>query len=142
MPERRKILIADDEYNTREALSNYLKRRYDVSAAADGGEAIELLKKQDFDLVLTDLRMPGADGMGVLEAALSKANKPECIVFSAYGTIESAVAAVKAGAFDFVPKPVRFDKLDEVIAAAASRSTEVRYSCTPPKSNSSRREPG
>ena len=115
------ILIADDELHTREALMRYLRGRFAVTAAEDGAEAIEFLRNRDFDLVLTDLRMPGADGMGVLEAALSKAVKPECVVFSAYGSIESAVAAVKAGAYDFVPKPVRFDKLDEVIAGALAK---------------------
>ena len=118
------ILIADDELHTREALMRYLRGRFAVTAAEDGAEAIEFLRNRDFDLVLTDLRMPGADGMGVLEAALSKAVKPECIVFSAYGSIESAVAAVKAGAYDFVPKPVRFDKLDEVIAGALAKRGE------------------
>ena len=93
------ILIADDELHTREALIRYLRGRFSVTAAEDGAEAIAFLQNRDFDLVLTDLRMPGADGMGVLEAALSKAVKPECIVFSAYGSIESAVAAVKAGEF-------------------------------------------
>jgi len=131
------ILIADDELHTREALMRYLRNRFSVTGAEDGAEAIELLKSRDFDLVLTDLRMPGADGMGVLEAALSKANKPECIVFSAYGTIESAVAAVKAGAFDFVPKPVRFDKLDEVIAAALAKRGERPGTDAPQQSLSS-----
>ena len=99
MPERPKILIADDEYNTRTALATYLKRRFDVSAAADGGEAIELLKKQDFDVVLTDLRMPEADGMSVLGAARSKANQPVCILLTAFGSINEAVQAIKHGAF-------------------------------------------
>ena len=112
------LLIVDDERNTREALLRYLRMNYNVTGAEDGAEAIELLRTRDFDLVLTDLRMPGADGMGVLEAALSKANCPECIVFTAYGTIENAVAAVKAGAFDFVPKPVKLKQLDEVITKA------------------------
>ena len=118
MPERPKILIADDEYNTREALANYLKRRYDVSTAADGGEAIELLKKQDFDLVLTDLRMPEADGMSVLGAARSKANQPVCILLTAFGSISEAVQAVKHGAFDFLAKPIKLDLLEKKIAAA------------------------
>jgi len=118
MPERAKILIADDEYNTREALANYLKRRYDVSAAADGGEAIELLKKQDFDLVLTDLRMPEADGMSVLGAARSKANQPVCILLTAFGSISEAVQAVKRGAFDFLAKPIKLGVLEKKIEAA------------------------
>ena len=130
MPERRKILIADDEYNTRNALSCYLKRRYDVSAAADGGEAIELLKKQDFDLVLTDLRMPEADGMSVLDAAQSKANHPVCILLTAFGSIGDAVQAVKHGAFDFLAKPVKLDVLEQKIetALAAKHPEDARKS--------------
>ncbi len=112
------ILIVDDEFNTREALARYLKRKFSVTTAADGGEAIELLKRRNFDLVLTDLRMPEADGMSVLEAACSKAERPQCIMLTAYGSITDAVKAVKQGAFDFVPKPVKLDKLEEVIRAA------------------------
>ncbi len=118
MTERRKILIVDDEFNTREALCCYLKRRFDVSAAADGGEAIELLKKQDFDVVLTDLRMPEADGMSVLDAARSKANQPICILLTAFGSISDAVQAVKHGAFDFLAKPIKLDLLEKKIEAA------------------------
>ena len=119
MPEpRKKILVADDEYNTRNALTLYLKRRFDVSAAADGREAIELLKTQDFDLVLTDLRMPEADGMSVLGAAQSKANRPVCILLTAFGSIEDAVQAVKHGAADFLAKPIKLDVLEQKIEAA------------------------
>lgn len=124
MAERPKILIADDEYNTRTALSTYLKRRFDVSAAADGGEAIELLKKQDFDVVLTDLRMPEADGMSVLVAARSKANQPVCILLTAFGSIGEAVQAVKNGAFDFLAKPIKLDVLEKKIEAALASRRE------------------
>ena len=120
---RKSILIVDDELHTREALMRYLRGRFDVTGAEDGATALELLKNHDYDLVLTDLRMPGADGMSVLEATLSKAVRPPCIVFTAYGTIENAVAAVKSGAFNFVTKPVKLSQLDEVIdAALASRA--------------------
>lgn len=122
MAERPEILIVDDEHNTREALARYLRGRFSVTTAADGEVAIELLKERNFDLVLTDLRMPNADGMSVLEATRSKADRPLCILLTAYGSIGDAVAAVKQGAFDFVPKPVKLDKLEEVIdAALASR---------------------
>lgn len=117
-----KILIVDDEHNTREALARCLAPRFDVTTAADGGAAIELLKEHDYDLVLTDLRMPNADGMSVLEAAQSKASRPPCVLLTAYGSIDEAVAAVKKGAFDFVQKPVKLDRLDAVVdAALASR---------------------
>ena len=106
MKDSARILIVDDEHNTREAMARYLRLRFNVATAADGGEAIELLKHEDFDLVLTDLRMPKADGMSVLEATASKVNRPACLLLTAYGSIGDAVAAVKKGAFDFVAKPV------------------------------------
>lgn len=115
---KKRILIVDDEHNTREAMARYLKLRFDVTTAADGAAAIDLLRHEDFDLVLTDLRMPNADGMSVLDAARSKACRPACILLTAYGSIGDAVAAVKRGAFDFVPKPVKLDKLESVIDAA------------------------
>lgn len=122
MKDTARILIVDDEHNTREAMARYLRLRFNVTTAADGGEAIELLKHEDFDLVLTDLRMPKADGMSVLEATASKANRPACILLTAYGSIGDAVAAVKKGAFDFVAKPVKLDKLEaEIDTALAAR---------------------
>ncbi|MFA7231534.1 MAG: sigma-54 dependent transcriptional regulator, partial [Victivallaceae bacterium] len=116
--EQPSLLIVDDERNTRDALARYFRSRFDITLAEDGIKGINLLKKHDYDLVLTDLRMPGADGMNVLETALEKDPRPVCIVFTAYGSIESAVTAVKAGAFDFVTKPVNLDKLEIVIDRA------------------------
>ena len=112
------ILIVDDERNTREAMMRYLRPKYDITLAEDGVKGINLIQRNDYDLILTDLRMPGADGMSVLEAALKKNYPPPCIVFTAYGSIESAVSAVKNGAFDFVTKPVNLDRLEIVIARA------------------------
>ena len=122
MAEKPELLIVDDEYNTREALKRYLGRRFSVTAAGDGAAAIEELKKRNFDLVLTDLRMPEVDGMGVLDAARAKADPPLCILLTAYGSIGDAVTAVKHGAFDFIPKPVKLDLLETKLdAALASR---------------------
>lgn len=118
MDEMKKILIVDDEINTRQALVRYLRRRFDIDEAEDGEAAIRLLQKNDYDLVLTDLRMPGVDGIGVLDGALSKAKAPKCIVFTAYGSVEKAVEAVKKGAFDFLTKPVKLDKLENVLNSA------------------------
>ncbi len=116
----------DDERNTREVLARYLRSRFEVFTAEDGVQAIELLKNRDFDLVLTDLRMPGAGGMNVLEATLSKANPPPCVVFTAYGSIENAVKAVKAGAADFVTKPVKLELLDETIRKVMDEAAEKK----------------
>ena len=123
------LLIVDDEFNTRETLVEFLGRKFDVSGAGNGAEAIKLLQTRDFDLVLTDLRMPEADGMSVLEAASGKAKRPKCIMMTAYGSIDGAVAAMKHGAFDFITKPIKLAKLEEVIASALAagktQSSEV-----------------
>ena len=141
MADRPEILIVDDEHNTREALARYLKGRFSVTTAADGEMAIELLKERNFDLVLTDLRMPNADGMSVLEATRSKADRPLCILLTAYGSIGDAVAAVKQGAFDFVPKPVKLDKLEEVIdAALASRRAAAAPEAAAPETEAAGEE--
>jgi DNA-binding NtrC family response regulator len=107
-----KILIVDDERNTRSVLERFLRGRFDITLAEDGSRALNILKKNNFDLLLTDLRMPGADGFEVLQAALKKDPQPTCIVFTAYGSIENAVEAMKKGAFDFVTKPINFDRLE------------------------------
>ena len=113
-----RMLIADDERHTKEALVKYFRGEFEVDSAEDGLAAIDLIEHNNYDLVLTDLRMSGADGMGVLAAALKRNPPPGCILFTAYGSVESAVAAVKAGAFDFVTKPVNLDKLEIVIRRA------------------------
>ena len=119
MPEKRpSLLIVDDEFNTRETLVEFLGRKFDAVGAGNGTEAIKLLQERDFDLILTDLRMPEADGMSVLEAAAGKASRPKCIMMTAYGSIGDAVQAMKNGAFDFITKPIKLAKLEAVIASA------------------------
>ena len=113
-----RILLVDDERSTLEAMSRFLRRRFDVTAADDGAVAGKLIAENDYDLVLTDLRMPGKDGMSVLDASLKKNPQPLCIILSAYGTVESAVNAVKRGAFDFVMKPVNLEQLGLIIDRA------------------------
>lgn len=132
---RTTLLIVDDERNTRDALRRYFCKDFDISTAEDGVIAMNLLKNNNYDLVLTDLKMPGAGGMNVLDATLGKNPPPTCIVFTAYGSIETAVSAVKAGAFDFVTKPVNLDKLEEVIKRAlAAREAATE---TPPAAKES-----
>ena len=113
-----KLLVADDERGTLDAMARFLKRRFEVTTASDGVEAEKLIEVNDYDLVLTDLRMPGADGMSVLEKTLNKEPRPLCIILSAYGTVESAVEAVKRGAFDFVVKPVNLERLSLILDRA------------------------
>ena len=109
--EKPTILIVDDERNTRDVLGRMMRRDFDVTLAADGNEAVNLIERRDFDVVLTDLQMPGGGGMSVLNATREKTPSPPCIVLTAYGSIETAVRAVKGGAADFITKPVNFEHL-------------------------------
>ena len=123
MSDRKRILIADDEFNTRAALERFFKRKYHISTAADGEEALRLIETGSFDLVLTDLRMPGADGMSVLKAASQKGIA--CILLTAYGSITDAVQAVKLGAYDFVSKPVKLNQLETVMETALEKAADA-----------------
>ena len=112
------ILIVDDERNTREGLQRALQDRYDVLLAEDSHKAVQTLESTPVDVMLTDLRMPGGDGMGLVRRALSLSNPPVCIVMTAYGSIENAVQAMQAGAYHYVTKPVNLDELELVIQRA------------------------
>lgn len=119
MTARRSILIIDDERGTREAMGKFLRLDYDVTLAEDGEKGINLLTRNHYDLILSDIRMePGPSGLDVLAASLKLTPPPPCILFTAYGSIETAVEAVKQGAFDFVTKPVNFDRLEIIIRRA------------------------
>ncbi len=115
---KRTIMIADDERHTRDALERFFRKKYQVTLAEDGERAVNLLQRNNYDLVLTDLNMPGASGMEVIDAALKKSPPPICIVFTAYGSIENAIAAIKRGATDFVTKPGNLEQLNHVIGKA------------------------
>lgn len=120
---KKSILIADDERHTREALERFFRRKYQVTTVEDGERAINLLKRNNYDLLLTDLNMPGADGMTVIDAALKKVPPPPCIVFTVYGSVENAIAAIKRGATDFVTKPINLEQLDHTINKALETHT-------------------
>ena len=120
------ILIVDDERNTREGLQRALCDRYDVLLAEDSQKALQTLESTPVDVMLTDLRMPGVDGLGLLRRAMSLTNPPVCIMMTAYGSIENAVQAMQAGAYHYVTKPVNLDELELVIQRALnSRRVEA-----------------
>jgi two-component system response regulator AtoC len=126
LPERKQVLIVDDEPNLRKILSAQLTRDgYDVLTAEDGEQGLHLLREHHIDLVITDLKMPKVDGMTLLKRALEIEPELPVVLITAHGTIDTAVEALKRGAFDFVTKP--FDK-DEVrqIVAKALKTRELR----------------
>ncbi|HRI81208.1 MAG TPA: sigma-54 dependent transcriptional regulator [Opitutaceae bacterium] len=120
------VLIVDDEKHTREGLQQALADNYDVSVAANADEAFNLMEVQSFDVVLTDLRMPGKSGLKVIDRALALPNRPAVLMMTAYGNIETAVEAMKRGAVDFLTKPVNIERLEVLIQRALkTRTLEV-----------------
>jgi two-component system response regulator PilR (NtrC family) len=114
-----KILIVDDELSMREFLEiMLLKDGYDVWCAASGTEAIEKLRQQKFDLVITDIRMRPVDGLEVLRQCRAIAPSTVVIIISAYASAETAVAAMKEGAYDYLPKPFKIDEMRSVLRDA------------------------
>ncbi len=112
------ILIVDDEKNTREGLARALRKTYDILLAEDGPHALHLLSEKNIDILLSDIRMPGMDGMTLMQRALARTPQPVCVLLTAYGSIETAVDAMKHGAYDFLTKPVNLDRLDLLLQRA------------------------
>jgi two-component system, NtrC family, response regulator AtoC len=119
LPERKQVLIVDDEPNLRKILSAQLSRDgYDVMTANDGEEGLAALKDHHIDLVITDLKMPKVDGMTLLKKALEEDPELPVVLITAHGTIDTAVEALKSGAFDFVTKPFDKDEVRQIVAKA------------------------
>ena len=117
-----RLLIVDDEAITLDNLGHIMaKEGYAVETASSGAAAVALLDRQPFDVVLTDLRMEGVDGMDVLEKARSVQPEAEVIFITAYATTESAVQALKHGAFYYIAKPFRLDEVRKVVAEALAK---------------------
>ena len=120
------VLIVDDERHTRDGLQQALEDNFDVSVAASADEAFNQLAAQEFDVVVTDLRMPGKSGLKVIDKALSMPNQPAVLMMTAYGSIDSAVEAMRRGAVDFMTKPVNIERLEILInRALKNRTLEV-----------------
>src|SRR3954469_2982055 len=118
-----RILVADDEPGLREFITDSLELDdYTVVAAKDGREAARLLDERGFDLVLTDLKMPGLDGMAILRKVRAEQPEVEVIVMTAHGTVDNAVEAMKLGAFEYLQKPLSGpDELRLLVQRAVER---------------------
>src|ERR1700732_1100297 len=112
------ILIVDDESHTRDGLRRLLEDHYDVYVAADIAGALDVLEREPIDLLLTDLRLGADDGMQLIDRALKLPHPPICVMMTAYGSVDTAVEAMKRGAYDFVTKPLNLDKVEILIARA------------------------
>ena len=117
-----RILVVDDEKQVADVLVDYLSNLgYQTVAAYSGYDALSKFKDGDFQLIITDLKMPDMDGMGLLEVVKGWDKRAMVIVITGYGTIESAVEAIKKGAYDFIPKPFKMEELEVIIERALDR---------------------
>ncbi|HET9915996.1 MAG TPA: sigma-54 dependent transcriptional regulator [Candidatus Binatia bacterium] len=111
-----RILVVDDEASQRELVSGYLKKQgFEVFTAAGGESALELFRQAPMELILTDQRMPGLSGLDLLKAAREINPETQVIVMTAYGSVETAVAAMRDGAADYVAKPLNLEELRQKI---------------------------
>jgi two-component system response regulator AtoC len=118
----RRVLVIDDEENLRHYLQVVLREEgYHVEAAQDGTEALEKMQHHPWDIILCDIRMPRMDGMAFLKEVKAKGLEGTIIMMSAYGTVNSAVEAMKMGAFDYISKPFNADEIILTIKKAEER---------------------
>jgi DNA-binding response OmpR family regulator len=118
------VLIVDDDDSVRKVLTDIVAAAgHKVHPSSDGSEAVELIRRQPFDLVITDLMMPGADGMEVLRAA--RRNQPEAlvIIITGHASLQTAIEAVREGAYDYIRKP---SKLEEIELASKNAGERIR----------------
>jgi DNA-binding NtrC family response regulator len=120
---RGRILIVDDEANAREALDDLLREEgYETASAADGIEALDAMDRFEPEVVLTDLKMPGLDGLGLLERGKARHPNTAFVVMTAFGTIDTAVEAIKRGAENYLTKPLDLDALGALLARAMEKA--------------------
>ncbi|MBI5410683.1 MAG: sigma-54-dependent Fis family transcriptional regulator, partial [Nitrospirae bacterium] len=124
------VLIIDDEPLMRLSMLDALKAvGFEVRAASTGQEGREVLSKDTFDIVITDLRLPGMDGLELLQLCKQRSLRMEVIVITAHGSVETAVEAMKRGAYDYITKPFSMDELllivDRVTKVLALRQENV-----------------
>jgi two-component system, NtrC family, response regulator AtoC len=119
------LLIVDDEKHTREGLRSALDEQYEVSVAGDASGALALFDADPAEVVITDLKLGSDDGMMLMDTLLKRSDPPVCIMMTAYGSVDTAVEAMRRGAYDFVTKPVNIDRL-EMLVRRALRERKLR----------------
>jgi len=118
--ERPRVLVVEDRPAILKLLSSILDDAYDVVTAPDGAVALDLLESTPFDVVLTDIRMPGVSGCEVLRMALDRSPQARVIMMTAYANVPDAVAAMRLGAYDYVAKPLEADEILLIVARAVA----------------------
>jgi DNA-binding response OmpR family regulator len=122
------ILVVDDEPTMTRALARMLEMMgYRSNVAASGEEALDFIEQQQFDLILLDLRMPGMDGLEVLAATQALAPGTTVIILTAHGSLDSAITAMRRGAFDYLLKPCSVDEIIEAVQRGLEKRQRARH---------------
>jgi two-component system response regulator PilR (NtrC family) len=123
------ILVVDDELSMREFLKILLEKEgYEVFTASDAASAVDIIQKQDFDIVVSDIKMPGMSGLSLLEKIKEINNSIPVIMITAYASPENAVVAMRSGAFDYITKPFKVDEIIKIIKSASSSTVSGKTS--------------
>ena len=118
------ILVVDDDKDLADNLAEYLATLgFKVTVTYGGREGLDKFKQGDFQLVITDLKMPEMDGMELLESLKSLDSNANVLIITGYATIESAVEAMKKGAHDFITKPFKMEEIEAIVSRALERRT-------------------
>ncbi|WP_456433032.1 sigma-54-dependent transcriptional regulator [Thermosulfuriphilus sp.] len=121
--DKAKILLIDDEEVALKNLEYILKKLgHEIVGTTSGVQALEFIKKDDFDVVVTDLRMEKVDGMEILKAVKEKSPETEVIIITAFATVDSAIEAMKAGAYYYIAKPYKIDEVRKVVSEAVEKT--------------------
>ena len=125
--QRIRVLLAEDEANLSQILTTFLRGRgYDVTPCNNGREALESLRAETYDVALLDIVMPEMDGLEVLRAVRAEAEPPEVIIITGNGTIETAISAMRLGAYDYMSKPYRMAEIDLLVRRAWEKRQLLR----------------
>jgi DNA-binding NtrC family response regulator len=127
IPKEARILVVDDDREFADSMAEHMAGLgYSISVAYNGSEGVEKFRAGAFHVVLTDLQMPGMDGMGLMREIKRLDGRCVVVVITGFGTVESAVKAIRDGAYDFITKPVKLERLEIVLARALEKRGLVK----------------
>lgn len=121
MGDKKKVLIIDDEKNIRFTLQKSLEDEYEVTTAVNGEDGLDKFKKDEYDIVLLDMKLPGMDGIEALKQIKEKDKTANVIIITGFGSVDSAVETMKLGAIDYLNKPFTPDEIKEIVNEVISR---------------------
>jgi len=123
-----RVLLVDDDIDFRSALADRLRiRHFEVAEAEDGPAAIATMKRQEVDVIVLDLRMPGMDGLEVLRLIKEGNPQAEVVLLTGYASLESGIEGMRLGAFDYLIKPCKIEELAAMIQKAQSRRVALQH---------------